>query len=246
MIAIIAILAGMLLPGLARSKAQTKTILCINGLRQMSIATRLYAEDYGDRVPPAFGPSGEYWFHRLAPYMGEPTVKSKPQEKPSGLMRLMICPMTKRAKGNWPSDASLWGSSTTTWRRLQSEGSYGMNFWLDSQNELVDEFPPAQFYGKFSEAPADVPTYGDSVWVGSWPDGNDRAPDDFKGAGYGGSGFAHTRGQFMGRFALNRHSGGINICFTDGHAAKVNVKSLWSVNWHRDFEPNLNVKWPVQ
>ena len=89
-IAIIAILAGMLLPGLARSKAQTKTILCINGLRQMSIATRLYAEDYGDRVPPAFGPSGEYWFHRLAPYMGEPTVKSKPQEKPSGLMRLMI------------------------------------------------------------------------------------------------------------------------------------------------------------
>jgi prepilin-type N-terminal cleavage/methylation domain-containing protein len=50
-IAIIAILAALLLPALARSKAEAKRIQCINNLRQLSIAWRLWSNDNDHRFP---------------------------------------------------------------------------------------------------------------------------------------------------------------------------------------------------
>jgi prepilin-type N-terminal cleavage/methylation domain-containing protein len=50
-IAIIAVLASMLLPALARSKAKAKEVSCINNLREINLATRLWAGDQGDKFP---------------------------------------------------------------------------------------------------------------------------------------------------------------------------------------------------
>src|SRR5678816_4952169 len=50
-IAIIAILAGLLLPALARAKAKAKRIECVNQLKQIGIALRLWANDNGDKFP---------------------------------------------------------------------------------------------------------------------------------------------------------------------------------------------------
>jgi prepilin-type N-terminal cleavage/methylation domain-containing protein/prepilin-type processing-associated H-X9-DG protein len=51
-IAIIAILAGLLLPALSRGKEKSKQTFCSNNLRQMGMATFIYAEDYQDKLPP--------------------------------------------------------------------------------------------------------------------------------------------------------------------------------------------------
>ena len=52
-IAIIAILAALLLPVVTRAKRQSCNVTCISQLRQLGIATRLYTEDAGGRLPAA-------------------------------------------------------------------------------------------------------------------------------------------------------------------------------------------------
>jgi prepilin-type N-terminal cleavage/methylation domain-containing protein len=50
-IAIIAILASMLLPALARAQAKGKGIKCINNLKQIGIALRIWTDEHEDRYP---------------------------------------------------------------------------------------------------------------------------------------------------------------------------------------------------
>jgi prepilin-type N-terminal cleavage/methylation domain-containing protein/prepilin-type processing-associated H-X9-DG protein len=72
-IAIIGILASLLLPALAKAKERAKSASCLNNLRQMSIAARLYADDHNNRFCYTFQVRGanvfrKAWFNFLQPY----------------------------------------------------------------------------------------------------------------------------------------------------------------------------------
>ncbi len=45
------ILAGMLLPALAKAKGRAQSIACMNNMKQLGLALRIYANDHGDQFP---------------------------------------------------------------------------------------------------------------------------------------------------------------------------------------------------
>jgi len=67
-IAVIAILAALLLPALAKAKVQAKETNCINNSKQIALAIMMYADDNQNFLPPlntgnfATGVTTNWWF----------------------------------------------------------------------------------------------------------------------------------------------------------------------------------------
>jgi prepilin-type N-terminal cleavage/methylation domain-containing protein len=112
-IAIIAILAAMLLPALSGAKEQAQSTSCKNHLRQMSLAMRMYVDDF--HYYPWYSyytnellDSGVYWEDSLLPYYRIAWTN------PS-----FHCP----AYRGWILHAGDWPGGTTG----EGQGSYGYN-----------------------------------------------------------------------------------------------------------------------
>jgi prepilin-type N-terminal cleavage/methylation domain-containing protein len=63
-IGIISVLASVLLPVLRKAKAKARQTPCLNNLKQINLAVRMYADDFSDKVaaPPGFHTSIETWY----------------------------------------------------------------------------------------------------------------------------------------------------------------------------------------
>ena len=53
-LALIPVLAGLLLPALAKAKARAQQITCVNNMKQIGLAARIWSNDNGGKFPPDF------------------------------------------------------------------------------------------------------------------------------------------------------------------------------------------------
>ena len=101
-LAVVAVLLGLLLPALTGARDAAKAVACLSNLRQVGVATEAYTEDHADHLPYAVvtgvGASGGgvlSWDDLLDPHLGgtlTPTEREaplRPASSPAGVLR---CP----------------------------------------------------------------------------------------------------------------------------------------------------------
>jgi prepilin-type N-terminal cleavage/methylation domain-containing protein len=233
-IAIIAILAAMLLPALSSAKRRAQEIQCLNNLRQLTLASSVYASDSGALAAYHYNDQpGSLWMGMG--YYGN-------QKK------ILMCPVTHEQP---PSSPENYGAADLTWMWGDTNGFYGsyaFNGWLYDQVEFGATAHPDFMMSKQSliQKPSDTPVFADSVWVDGWPLETDLPANDL----YDGT----PLDDGMTRFTIARHAGlaasaprvfdisqrlpgAIEIGAADGHVGLVKLENLWQEYWHLNWAP---------
>ncbi len=227
-IAIIAILAAMLLPALSRAKESGRRIACLNNLRQLSLAAKIYLGDFQGVYPPRSNTSR--WPDRLFNNYGRN-------------VKVLLCP-TDIAILSSPATV---GSSPSNNVADASPRSYFINGWNDyfaGQFGTTDwgTLEPDMFNsgtGLKETAilhPADTVVFGEKRH-----DAGDFYMDLLENGGNDFSGIAeqgrHDNGGRTSRQAKGvGSSGGSNYALTDGSARfikfpqSVDPISLWAIS----------------
>ena len=91
-IAVIAILAGLLLPTLNAARERVKTISCLNNEKSLGVALIQYSMD-NDYYFPMSGDYLQDWHHGIAPYLGYHAGNE-------GKWKLFVCPDDPRKRWN--------------------------------------------------------------------------------------------------------------------------------------------------
>ena len=222
-IAIIAILAAMLLPALAKAKAKGQSIACLNNLRQFGLGHQMYLHDFRGKSIDYNWNAG-LWIDRLMAYTGS---------RQSTNAAIRVCPVANRV-GYTINGLDYYGTATAYWGPLSSwfgagQGSFGafaINSWIYSDSPMASEIGN-YYFGVIDGVRylTAVPFIGDAVWMDSWPRPTDPVPNDLvKGNPSTG----------IGRYAVTRHSQGINLTFMDGSSRYAPINRLKTLRWSSD------------
>lgn len=240
-IAIIAILAAMLLPALQRAKQAAWNASCKNNLRQLGIAMTIYTGDYNAYPYALNWPDKAFWYDAIAPQYGSNRAilgcaafkGNRNVDEAVAWMGGIFFYYTQPPPGQKQNGVSYgyngYGLRTTGTAYVDSEGVLGLGPSLSS----IGGVPPVRAHRV--KAPADMIAVADSMYVPAAPsqtfsyllaigDGSKPSPD--------------------------RHTGGSNVAFGDGHSENIKNKRLVGNDemarrrWNNDNEPHWEISLP--
>jgi prepilin-type N-terminal cleavage/methylation domain-containing protein/prepilin-type processing-associated H-X9-DG protein len=208
-IALIAILAGLLLPALSRAKAKAQAIRCLNNLKQLQLAWKMYTDDHNDVMPLNLIDASS---DRSLPgswVLGHSGVDVNLTNLQSGTLfpyipgvASYLCPadQTKAQVGN--------GQKAPVIRSYARSGALNSKGGYYSTTIVPPEYLP---FGteKLSAISAPGPS---QIWVFIEPTESEHH--------HGGWDFRIVQNVLWGHMPTDRHAQGCNLSFVDGHGER--------------------------
>ena len=206
-IAIIAILAAILFPVFARARENARRTSCLSNIRQLGLGFVQYAQDYDEYYPFSKGDSP--WTVAIQPYIKSTQMLRCPSDQRSDWATNLAAPL---------SDGGRRSSYTTNGYFVPGEAKpeHGGNF-----AGLASVQSPASviFIAEGAEYLSPANTAWNQIYFHAhlWGNGASNSRwDDTK--------------QLPLDIITDRHLGGFNAAFADGHAKF----TRWTQAWYRD------------
>jgi prepilin-type N-terminal cleavage/methylation domain-containing protein/prepilin-type processing-associated H-X9-DG protein len=252
-ISIIAVLMAIMMPALGRAKKQAASAVCSGSLKQWGTVWMMYAQDYNGKffrgmTSPDVDTLQDWWFSKVWGY-------AKTQE-------MRFCPVAKKYD---PKSLKYYGGTYQAWGPFEfSEhgdrtgqmafSSYGINLWVLNPTPLTLNpygYDRNNFWRTINVGSTNsIPLIMDSAFSGAY---STNVSDSRNGGTYNkpmqkewesnADNDLKVLKNTINAFAINRHSGAINVTFLDFSVRKVALRDLWSQKWHRSYDTNESQSW---
>jgi len=227
-IAIIAILAAILFPVFAQAREKARAITCISNLKQIGLSANMYAQDYDEHTLPEWlnEPSVNDW-ERMWPFIIQPYTKS---------FQLTQCPDSPQDGGpDWPSYPNSVGGKPYPFHRVGGSVAINdlMSPWDTGDVKLSQLKTPANKV-QFADAGC-IYVAGKDDWTGSaaafslyHKDPEDpNVIFDTEGNWFFNEDRSNWGNPDHYPMPAPRHSGLCNVCWFDGHAKAIKLRTFW-------------------
>jgi prepilin-type N-terminal cleavage/methylation domain-containing protein len=229
-IAIIAILAALLLPALAKAKKAARRTACLNNIKQVGLAFKVWQNDHGDKYPTAVstarwgameniysqnggGALAGYGVTNVFCVMSNELVNPKVLTCPSDLSRTFQPGDTTAASGSLATSATNWAGF----------GSQNLSYFVEGN--ASDKFPKMMLIGDRNIGTAALPPGTVAALAMNMGNGG-FATGPVVGVGLPASNMLRTQTQWWEWTDADIHEDAGNLGMTDGSSQQSSLSGF--------------------